>query len=416
MTKRKLNSIIPAMYITREIEETLNTYLAQFKCVLVTGARQAGKTTLLKNCLGANFAYVTLDDMNERNNAIESPSTFLQSSDTPIIIDEVQLVPQLFRHIKFIVDKNSEFGQVVLTGSQSFNLMQGISDSLAGRVGILNLSGLSLRELAGTSRCAAYAPKKLSRDKFIKAPENFDLWQHMCKGAMPQLQHKQVDSQAFYSSYVMTYIERDVRQLINLKNERKFYNFLVATAARTGQLLNVSEIASVIEIDNKTVQSWLSVLEASGIIHILKPLWANVNKRITKTPKLYFMDTGLACYLTGWQTAEQLKRGAMRGHMFETFVVSEVLKSFMNAGKDVRNVFFYRDRKKNEIDLVILDGRTLHPVEVKAGANIKPSAIKNFKQLESFKDFEVGFGNVICQTETPYWLSENVQAISVWDI
>lgn len=404
------------MYISREIENTLKSYLAQFKCILVTGSRQTGKTTMLKHILGKNYDYVTLDDINELDSALESPGTFLNPSCTPIIIDEVQLAPSLFRQTKLVVDMKEEYGSVVLTGFQTYSLMQGVSESLAGRVGILELTPLSLREISGTISRGPYIPQVVQRNAAPDTPEGFNLWGHIQRGSMPRLQDHTVDWHSFYSSYERTYLERDVRQIINLKDHRKFYNFMVAAAARTGQLLNVSDIANAIDVDSKTVQGWLSVLEASGVIRILQPFWANTNKRLTKTPKLYFMDTGLACHLTGWNTAEQLKRGAMSGHMFETFVVSEVLKSHMNAGRDPRNIFFYRDSQKREIDLVIQDGRTLHPIEIKAGANVRSDAVKNFGVLESFGDFEVGFGSVICQTEKPYMICENVQAIPVWAI
>ena len=233
---------------------------------------------------------------------------------------------------------------------------------------------------------------------------------------MPGLLQDGVDKDAFYSSYLKTYIERDIRQLINVKNETVFYNFLIAVAARTGQLLNATDISNTVNVSVKTVQEWLSVLQASGIIYILHPFWANANKRLSKTPKLYFFDTGLACYLSGWETAKQVERGAMSGHLFETFVVSEIFKSYMNAGKDLRNVFFYRDSKKREIDIVLKNGRKLHPVEIKTSGNAGPDAIKNFGALKAFDDYEVGFGNVICQTNSPYFINENVQAISVFDI
>ncbi|MGN0077076.1 MAG: ATP-binding protein [Parafannyhessea sp.] len=404
------------MYIEREIEQMLRSYLKQFKCVLVTGARQTGKTTLLKHVLGDTYDYVTLDDVNELNNAIEDPGTFLTESSLPVIIDEVQLAPNLFRQVKFIVDAGDEYGGVVLTGSQTYNLMQGVSESLAGRVGILRLDGLSLREIAGNLKSEPYIPRQLARREVRAAPEDFDLWGHIQRGSMPRLQDADIDWYAFYSSYASTYLERDVRQLVNVRDQRKFFNFMVAAAARTGQLLNVSDIADAVDADAKTVRGWLSVLEASGIVVILQPFWANANKRLTKTPKLYFMDTGLACYLTGWNTAEQLRRGAMSGRMFETFVVSEVLKSYANAGRDTRDVFFYRDARKREIDLVIKDGNTLHPIEIKAGANVRRDAIKNFSALDELSGYEVGFGNVICQTETPYMLGEKVQAVPVWAI
>ena len=233
---------------------------------------------------------------------------------------------------------------------------------------------------------------------------------------MPRLQGAEMDWYSFYNSYIQTYLERDVRQAINLRDRRKFYNFMVAAAARTGQLLNASDMANDVDVSVKTIQGWISVLEASGIIRILQPFWANTTRRLAKTPKLYFMDTGLACHLAGWNTPEQLKRGAMAGHMFETFVVSEVLKSHMNAGRDPRNISFYRDSQKREIDLLIQDGKVMHPVEIKARANVRAEAVRNFEVLSSFTDYEVGFGNVICQTETPYMVSRDVQAIPVWAI
>ena len=404
------------MYIEREIEHALKSYLAQFKCVLVTGARQTGKTTMLRHVLGDDYAYVTLDDLNELDSALENPGTFLDSTSVPIIIDEVQLAPVLFRQAKLVVDRAEKCGQIVLTGSQTYNLMQGVGESLAGRVGILELGGLSLRELAGNRSNAPYVPRKLPRGECPKAPGDFDLWAHIQRGSMPRLAEPDVDWHAFYSSYVRTYLERDVRQIVNLRDQRKFRKFMVAAAARTGQLLNASDIAGDIGADVKTVQGWISVLEASGVVCILQPFWANTGKRLAKTAKLYFMDTGLACHLTGWNTPEQLKKGAMAGHMFETFVVSEVLKSHANAGRDLRSIYFYRDSRKREIDLVIQDGRVLHPVEVKMGANPRADAAANFACLEDLAGYEVGFGHIVCQTESPYIVAGGVQAVPVWAI
>lgn len=403
------------MYIEREITGKLTSYLKQFKCVLVTGSRQVGKTTLLKHELSNAYNYVTLDDFNALALAEDDPAAFLNETRLPIIIDEVQLAPSLFRQAKLTVDTSERYGTVVLTGSQTYQLMQGVSESLAGRVGILNMSGLSLREILGISTSKPFIPKPLGNSALAN-PINLDTWEHIQRGSMPRLQDPDVDWNDFYSSYTRSYIERDVRQLINIKNERKFYNFMIAIAARTGQLLNTSDISNTVDIDIKTVNGWLSVLQASGIIHIMQPFWAKAEQRLAKTPKVFFMDTGLACYLTGWNTSEQLQRGAMAGHMFETFVVSEVLKSFMNAGRDTRAVSFYRDANKREIDLVIQDGRTLHPVEIKAGMSVRRDAIKNFSALETLNDFEVGYGHVICQVQKPYPLASNVQAIPVWAI
>lgn len=404
------------MYVEREISAQLESYLRQFKCVLVTGARQVGKTTLLQHTLQGRFSYVTLDDMNELSLALSDPGAFLNAGRLPLVIDEVQQAPDLFRQVKLVVDAVGEYGSVVLTGSQTYNLMQGVSESLAGRVGILELPPFSLRELAGMPAAPPYMPVEIVKWDMRAAPDGFDLWAHIQRGSMPRLQDADVDWHAYYTSYIRSYLERDVRQLVNLKDERAFYNFMIAVAARTGQLLNASDIANAVGVDVKTIQGWISVLQASGIIHVMHPFWSNVGKRLAKTPKLYFMDTGLACHLTGWNTPEQLKRGAMAGHMFETFVVGEVLRSYMNAGRDVRAVSFYRDARKREIDLVIQDGHILHPVEVKSGVNIPTDAVKNFDALSAFGDYEVGFGHVICQTEKPYLVTRNVQAVPVWAV
>jgi len=403
------------VYIEREMQAKLADYLRQFKVVLVTGPRQAGKTTMLKNSLPCGYRYATLDDMNVLNMAVNDAALLVNADALPLVIDEVQQVPGLFRQVKYVVDSIDTYGAVVLTGSQTYRLMQGVSESLAGRVGILELPTLSLREVLGRLTHVPYVPRKIGWDELC-APVGFDVWVHIHRGSMPRLCDETVDWRDYYSSYVKSYLERDVRQLISLKDERKFYNFMIACAARTGQLLNAADIAATVDVDTKTVQGWLSVLQASGILYIMQPFWANTNKRLAKTPKLYFMDTGLACYLTSWNTPDQLKNGAVSGHMFETFVVSEVLKSYANTGRDTRSVSFYRDAQKREIDLVIQDGRTLHPAEIKAGIQIRPDALKHFSALEAFGDYEVGYGHVICQTKEPYLIMPNVQAVPVWAI
>ncbi|WP_197720652.1 ATP-binding protein [Propionibacterium australiense] len=233
---------------------------------------------------------------------------------------------------------------------------------------------------------------------------------------MPEMQNGSQDWDSFYTDYVRTYLERDVRDLINVRDEMKFYNFMVACAARSGQLFNASDVAQVAEVSHKTVRAWLSVLQASGVIRVLQPFWSNVDKRLTKTPKIYFMDTGLVCHLTRWTTPEALRNGAAAGHVFETFVVSEVLKSYMNAGANPRDVWFYRDQKKREIDLVVQKGHVLHPVEITMGVQIGVDATKNFSSLEDIPGYELGFGHVICQTREPYLITRDVQAAPVWAI
>lgn len=404
------------MYIPREIEQTIDRMLHQGKVILVTGARQVGKTTALRRHLGASFDYVSLEDPAAFAQAKSDAMLFFEMRSLPLIIDEVQRVPELFSPVKWIVDQSDEKGRIVLTGSQTYHLMKGVSESLAGRIRIIEMPALSLRELAGES-CAPrkYVPAML-KPRDIPAPEGFDLWRHIHRGSMPELQDPDVDWDSFYADYVRAYLERDVRDLINLKDEAKFYSFMVACAARSGQLFNASDIGNAIDADHKTVKAWLSVLQASGIIRIIEPFFPNIEKRLTKTPKIYFMDTGLVCHLTRWNTPDQLRNGAVAGHVFETFAVSEVLKSYMNAGASLRDVWFYRDSKKREIDLVIQDGHTLHPVEVKTNALVKKDAVKNFGCLEGMAGYEVGFGHVICQTREPYLLTESVEAVPVWAI
>ncbi|WP_165253078.1 ATP-binding protein [Adlercreutzia sp. ZJ304] len=404
------------MYIAREIEKTIDRMLTQGKVVLVTGARQVGKTTVLKEHLGDRFDYVTMDDPFLRMQAEEDAALFFDMRSMPLIIDEVQRVPGLFLSVKLIVDRSDQKGLIVLTGSQTYQLMNGVSESLAGRIRILEMPALSLRELVGCVDAPhRYLPKKVCTGD-IDAPDAFDLWTHIHRGSMPELQDPSIEWDGFWTDYVRSYLERDVRELINVKDETKFYSFMAACAARTAQLFNASDIANALDIDHKTAKAWLSVLQASGIVCVIEPFFPNVDKWLTKTPKIFFIDTGLVCHLTRWTTPDQLRNGAVAGHVFETFVVSEVLKSHMNAGANMRDVWFYRDAKKREIDLVIQDGRVLHPVEIKMGALVKKDAAKNFSCLEGMADYEIGFGHIVCQAQEPYLLTPNVEAVPVWAI
>ena len=404
------------MYRRREAEATLLSLMGQFKVVLVTGARQVGKTTMLQHVLPEDFRYVTLDDPRAGVLAREDPVLFFDANRLPVAVDEVQRVPELFQQVKFLVDQSPETGRVVLTGSQTFQLMQGVSESLAGRVAILEMTGMSLRELTGCGGRGPYVPSEVGDDGRCESPENLDLWATIHRGSMPRLMDSSVSWDAFYTGYVRTYLERDVRDLITVKDEASFYHFLVACAARTGRLVNHSALARDAGVDTKTAQSWLSVLQASGVVRLLRPFWSNATKRLTKTPKLYFTDTGLACHLLGWSSPETLRRGAMAGHVFETFVVGEVVKSYLNAGGDARNVHFYRDARQREIDLIIQEGRVLHPVEIKTSATVTREAVAGFSVLADVGDYDVGAGAIICQTREPYPVTATVKAVPVWSI
>ena len=404
------------MYRRREAEATLLSLMGQFKVVLVTGARQVGKTTMLQHVLPEDFRYVTLDDPRAGVLAREDPVLFFDANRLPVAVDEVQRVPELFQQVKFLVDQSPEVGRVVLTGSQAFHLMQGVSESLAGRVAILEMTGMSLRELTGCGGRGPYVPSEVGDDGRCESPEGLDLWATIHRGSMPRLMDPSVSWDAFYTGYVRTYLERDVRDLITVKDEASFYHFLVACAARTGRLVNHSDLARGAGVDTKTAQSWLSVLQASGVVRLLRPFWSNATKRLTKTPKLYFTDTGLACHLLGWSSPETLRRGAMAGHVFETFVVGEIIKSYLNAGGDARNVHFYRDARQREIDLIIQGGRVLHPVEIKTSATVTREAVAGFSVLNDVGDYDVGAGAVICQTREPYPVTATVKAVPVWSI
>ena len=337
-------------YISRALESRLRKYEKTYKAIMVTGARQVGKSTLLKHVF-PDRRYVSLDDPFLEQQAKEAGDMFLTFHAPPVTIDEVQRAGELFRYIKIRCDESESKGLFCLSGSQPFHLMQNVSESLSGRIGIVELSGLSMRECMNDPFNRHFLPTleyAAERGKTLQKPEN--IWEIIHLGGYPELQNEEKEWSAFYADYVKTYIERDVRELATVQDLGAFRQFLIAAAARTGELLNYSNIASEIGKDVGTVKNWISILEASGIIYLLEPYTSNVLKRAIKSPKLYFRDTGLVCYLTRWLTAENLAYGAMSGAIFETFVVSEILKSFANEGMDYRHfVAYYRGRDKKKV-------------------------------------------------------------------
>ena len=399
------------MYTKRAIEEVLKKAERQTKVILLTGARQVGKTTVIQHVF-PEYEYITMDDENELFIAKNDRPLFFQDRSFPMIIDEVQYAPELFRTIKQKVDARTEKGLVFLTGSQRYELMSEAAESLAGRITIVEMSGLSMRELKGDpekepfiptkdylKRRAANTPKMNDARVTEEMDKDSDLWEIIHRGSMPEMQDDERDWEWFYRDYVRTYIERDIRKIVNIKDELKFRSFLISLAARSAQVIVYSDIASDAGVDIKTVQNWLSVVADSGLVRMIRPYQSNIIKRSIKSQKLFFMDTGLLCYLSGWNTVQSAKRGAMAGHIFETFVVSEIIKSHINAGKNPGNIYYYRDKEKNEIDLVIENGNIVHPVEIKSGAKIDKNWIKSFRFLEKVKDKELGEGAVICRTE-----------------
>ena len=409
-------------YIRRSIEDIVLKSEKTFKSILVTGARQTGKSTVLQK-LFPEKKYVPVDDPFIEEQAVEQPEMFMMLNPPPVIYDEVQRAPNLFRYIKIKCDESDERGLFCLSGSQPLELMEGVSESLSGRIGIIELSGLSMREIKGDSFNRSFVPTMEYVQERSKSVKPFDnIWEVIHRGGYPELQNPEVDWSVFYSSYIKTYLERDVRSLSAVQNLDDFRKFMIAVAARTGQMINYANIADEVGKDQSTIKRWLSVLEASGIIYLLEPFSSSVLKRAIKTPKVYFRDTGLAAYLTRWLTPETLANGAMSGAYFETFVISEILKSYSNRLIEyIYCVSYYRGRDKkktseNEIDLIIEENGTLYPVEIKRSSKVTADQTSAFSVLDGIPDKKRGMGAVICMCPQPGVLRENILQLPVWYI
>jgi len=372
-------------YINRNLEKVVAEVTKEYPVVLVTGPRQVGKTTmLLKMMEGTDRRYVTLDDLNERNLAKTDPELFLQMHKPPVLIDEVQYAPELFSYIKIHVDKKHAPGDFWLTGSQVFKLMKGVQESLAGRVAVLSLTSLSQAEIYGgtmspfTINMDALSERAVGRE----TADTITVFERIYRGSMPAIvSGANSNSQFFYSSYLSTYIERDVRELSDAIDSLKFLRFITAVAARCGQMLNVADIARDADINQTQAKNWLGILETLGIIFYLHPYSNNLLKRLVKTPKLYFYDTGLVCYLTKWSNAETLVNGAMNGAVLENYVVAEIMKTYLNSGKEPY-MYYYRDKDAKEIDIVIEHDGVLNPIEIKKTSNPGSELVKVFDLLE----------------------------------
>lgn len=372
-------------YISRNLEKIVLEVNSEYPVILVTGPRQVGKTTMLKQLMkGTERNYVSLDDLNERNLAKSDPELFLQIHKTPLLIDEVQYAPELFTYIKISVDKNCKPGDFWLTGSQAFKLMRGIQESLAGRVAVLSLTSLSQAELSDSDmRPFSVDLESLSaRRKERKAADANDIFFRIFRGSMPAIVSGQnTNSHIFYNSYLSTYIEKDVNYISNNIDSLKFLRFITSVAARCGQILNVADIARDADINQKQTKNWLGILETLGIIFYLRPYSNNLLKRLIKTPKIYFYDTGLICFLTKWSSAETLENGAMNGAILENYVVSEIVKTYLNSGKEPF-IYYYRDKDNKEIDVILEHDGVLNPIEIKKSSNPGPELVKVFKILD----------------------------------
>lgn len=420
-------------YIKRAAEDTAARVSKMFPVLLITGPRQVGKTTLLQKLAeehkeaGVERKYVTLDDPDARYLAKHDPALFLQRYSPPVLIDEIQYATELFPYIKMSVDRSKRKGDFWLTGSQSFRLMNNVSESLAGRVGIVHLLGLSDAEIYGTpSEPFSTDTERLTNRLSVVKPRGLnEIYQRIFKGSMPQLYaDENVDWEIYYRSYVDTYLQRDIRDLAQVADEMQFYNFMTVAAAHTARPVVYEELAAAAGVSAPTAKKWLSILVSSHIAALVQPYHNNALKRIVKMPLLHFLDTGLTAYLLKWGSPEVLERGAMSGAIFESYVFSEIYKSYLNAGKEPP-VFYYRDKDQKEIDLLIYQNGVLSPIEIKNAASPGKGAIKNFHVLdpvsrgeffggvESLKT-EIGTGSVICMARDLLPVDAKNWYVPVW--
>lgn len=404
------------MYIHRHAEATVAKLSKMFGAVLVAGPRQVGKTTMLKE-VTQNINYASMDDLVLQESAREESGTFFKDNPPPVFIDEIQKAPELFPQIKMIIDRDHQKGQFYMCGSQQFQMMKGVSESLSGRIGLVTLLGFSLRERFHILDDTPFLPtdEYFSQRKQHLADIPYDeVWNIIHRGSMPELvQNPDFDWQMFYGAYVRTYIERDVRDLTEIGDILKFTKFMTAAAASAGQLLNLASLARDVGISQPTADRWLSVLVASNVVYLLKPYSNNITKRAIKTPKLYFLDTGLAAYLTKWNTPDVLKNGAMAGAFFENFVISEIVKSYYSKGVVEPPLYFYRDKEMNEIDLLIEKDGILYPLEMKKHADPKKKDMDAFDLLDKIPGIKRGPGGVICLYDRLITLRGNDKVIPI---
>ena len=405
-------------YIKRDLENKILALSKEYACVLITGPRQVGKTTVLKQLAASDREYVTLDDLEDRALAKRDPALFLQMHSLPIFIDEVQYAPELFSYIKIAIDSGASPGSFWLTGSQAFQMMDLAQESLAGRVALLHMPALSQHEIYGSGNNVPFSVdldalkqrKKTGQQALLPK-----MYERIWKGSMPGLvSGKFTDRDVFYNSYLQTYIERDVSELIARVDKLQFQDFIRAAACRTGQMLNVHDIAMDIGVSDDTAKRWLQVLEKSDVIFYLRPYSNNLLKRTIKTPKLYFFDTGLAAYLTKYTTPEILANGAISGALLENYVVSEIRKTYFNDAKDCL-LWYYRDKSSNEIDMVIESDGLLHPLEIKRSVNPGSELIGAFEVLDK-GSVPRGKGAILCMRPELSAINADNFIVPIWMI
>ena len=380
-------------YIDRHISNYILNASKTFPVVILTGARQIGKTTLFEHIAKDNRKIVSLDNPILRQNAKEDPESFLQTYSPPVLIDEIQYAPELFPYIKILVDKHKKNGEFWLTGSQSFTMMENVTESLAGRAAIIKMCNLSSAEIDNRE----IIPIDFNIDNQIKFNKNKEdvnvnkIFKRIFAGSYPKIwTEENIDIRLFYNSYIDTYITRDLRSIKNIENEISFINFLKIVACRTATNVNYEKLANEANITAPTAKAWLSILVSSGLVLLIEPYLSNVLKRVVKAPRMYMTDTGLVTNLMGWETPEVLESSYFSGAIFETYIVNEIYKNFVNRGERP-SLYFYKNNSKEEIDLIIEKNQIMHPIEIKKSANPK-NPLKNFKSIEG----NIGTGYVYC--------------------
>jgi len=402
------------VYIHRSLENRIKEINKQFPAIIVTGPRQVGKTTMLKNIMESSRKYISLDDPVAREMAKSDPALFIERYSPPVLIDEIQYAPQLFPYIKMHIDEQKQSGAFWMTGSQIFHMMKNVTESLAGRAALIQMFGLSQSELTNTENMPFTGSHEAMLQRMnSRQPQKLDeVYAKIHRGGMPAVCAGEVQWEIFYSSYLNTYLQRDVKDLTQVGDETAFMRFMTACAARTSQMVNYADIAKDLGISAPTAKQWLSILASSGIVVFIQPYFNNVLKRAIKAPRMYFMDTGLCAYLTRWDSARTLEVSAMSGAFFETYAVSEILKSYHNAGKRPP-VYYYRDTDGKEIDLLLEQNGTLCPIEIKKSANTGKDAVRHFSMIEK-TDMNRGEGSVVCLYRDVMPVSKNDWLIPVW--
>ena len=385
------------MYINRALEKQIINASSEFACVTIYGARQIGKLTMVRYLFSDTFNYITLDDLSIRDYALRDPKGFLDFYKFPLVIDEIQKAPSILSYIKIIIDNYKEECLkenkpvkllYILTGSNQFELQEAIAESLAGRTAVFHMTSFSFSEKYKYQEQSYFDPNinvLLQKEKYVhKHRSRKEIFDDIFNGGMPEFVLNNIDRERYYNSYVTTYIEKDVKKVISASKETVFLNFMEYIALRTANQIDYADISRNIGIDSRTVKEWVSILETSGIIKLLQPYMSNISDRIIKKPKIYFLDTGLCSYLARIPTAEILEKSAFAGAFYETYVISEIIKSYYNSSKDYkREIYYYRDKDQKEVDLIIESFEGIYPIEIKKGIN-RVSPKKNFNFLQKY--------------------------------